>query len=103
MKTVARFVTRLQGKGDGLFFGSLYNAGVEYFKPNTIYEIKEVLGQLIISEIGQATGAGPDNCSSRYLNDPRVQFSWSYDIGEVISMGKNALLTETEHLAYINS
>lgn len=103
MKTVARILTRLQGEGDGnedgLFIGVLFKGGLDYFKPNTIYEIKETLGALTVVEVGRATGAGPNNCSSRNLDYSKVQFHWSSDIGHVIGHGAGIFLTEKEHIA----
>lgn len=99
MRTVARILTRFQGEGDGLFIGVLFKGGLDYFKPNTIYEIKEILGALTIVEVGRATGAGPNNCSSRNLDYSKVQFSWSSEIGHVIDHGAGIFLTEKEHIA----
>lgn len=87
MKTVARILTRLQGEGDGLFLGALFKGGSAYFKPNTIYEIRDVLGVLTIVEVGRATGAGSDNCSSRTLDHKKTQFSWFSDISHVMCLG----------------
>lgn len=98
MKTVARIVTRMQGEGDGLFLGALFKGGADYFKPNTIYEIKEVLGALTIVEVGRATGAGPNNCSSMNLDYSKVQFSWCSDISHVMCLGGSQFLTEEEYL-----
>ena len=99
MKTVARFVTRLQGDGDGLFIGALMSQGV--FKPNTVYEIKEILGELTIQEVGMACGAGPDNCVSS-LGDGKTMFHWGCEIGHIIAMhGRHMFLTIEEYKALI--
>lgn len=103
MKTVARIVTRLQGEGDGLFLGALFKGGDDYFKPNTIYEIKDVLGTLTIVEVGRATGAGPNNCSSTKLGHKKTQFSWCSDIGHVMFYGASIFLTEEEYLGSLNN
>jgi hypothetical protein len=97
MKTIARFITRLQGEGDGLFIGSLFHSGKDFLKPNTVYEIVDVLGQLTIKEVGQGTGAGHDNCVSRNLGHKDVQFSWASDIRHVLDIGKSFLLTVDEY------
>jgi hypothetical protein len=99
MKTVARILTRLQGEGDGLFVGALFKGGTEFFKPNTIYEIRECLGELRIVEVGQAAGAGPNNCASGYNRDNGTQFSWAEDIGNVLAKGGRIFLTREESLA----
>jgi hypothetical protein len=96
MKTVARILTRLQGDTDGLFVGSLFKGGRDYFKPNTIYEIVDILGVLTIKEVGRATGAGQDNCSSSKLDYSKVQFTWNTNIGHVFDCGSSMFLTEKE-------
>ena len=98
MKTVARILTRLQGEGDGLFLGALFKGGRDHFKPNTIYEIRDVFGTLTIAEVGRATGAGPDNCSSMKMDYSKVQFSWCSDISDAMSLGGSQFLTEKEWL-----
>ena len=99
MKTVARFVTRLQGEGDGLFIGVLMSQGV--FKPNTVYEIKEILGELTIREVGMACGAGSDNCVSNNLSDGKAMFHWACEIGHIIAMhGRHMFLTLKEYEAW---
>ncbi len=95
MKTVARFVTRLQGKGDGLFIGAMMQEGA--FKPNTVYEIKEIMGEYIISEVGMAAGAGSDNCVSNSMSENKTMFHWVCDIGNIIAVhGKHLFLTLKE-------
>ena len=96
MKTVARILTRLQGEEDGLFIGALFKGGREYFKPNTIYNIVDIMGTLAIVEAGRATGAGSDNCSSMKLDYSKVQFTWCSDVSRVFDVGKSAFLTEDE-------
>lgn len=95
--TVARIVTRLQGEGDGLFVGALFKNGRKHFKPNTIYEIRDIMGVLTIVEVGRATGAGPDNCISTKLHDKGTQFSWCSNIGSVIDHGESIFLTSDEY------
>lgn len=106
-KTVARIVTRFQGEGDGLFLGALMRGGRDHLKPNTIYEIRDVMGVLTIVEAGRATGAcsGEDsNCSSETMQDPRCQFSWAMDIGNILSQyNKTMFLTETEYIQLCES
>ena len=57
MKTnVARFVTRLQGKGDGLIMGSLLKEGEGLLKPNSVYNLYKchLTGDLILKFIGES-------------------------------------------------
>jgi hypothetical protein len=101
-KTVARFVTRFQGENDGLFIGALTNGGKGVLKPNTIYEIQEILGQLVIVEIGMACGAGTDNCLGDKYNSPGVMFHWGSDIGDLIaSYGGQMFLSAKEYVALL--
>ena len=56
MKTnVARFVTRLQGKGDGLIVGSLLSGGENLLKPNFVYNLHvcHMTGDLILRPVGE--------------------------------------------------
>ena len=102
MKRVARFVTRLQGKGDGLFVGSLTNEGA--FKPNTVYEIHEVLGEYVIKEIGMACGAGNDNCVTNTMSSGEAMFHWGCEIGDLLGMhGKHILLTLEEYKGLVQA
>lgn len=104
MKTVARMITRLQGEGDGLFIGALLKEGKGVLKPNTVYEIREVMGVLQIVEIGQGCGAGDDNCASNKMADGKTSFHWAQDIGNIIAChGKHMFLTLKEYLSLYNS
>lgn len=98
-KPIARFVTRLQGKGDGLFIGALMNEGA--FKPNTVYEIVDILGVHTIREVGMAIGAGCDNCISNSMVHPDVVFHWGSEIGYILeSYGKAVFLSLDEWKQY---
>ena len=102
MKTVARFITRLQGDGDGLFVGTLMKGGVGVLKPNTVYEIREILGELAIAEIGRGIGAGSDNCITNSMADGKNPFHWGQDIGSIIECHGSALfLTHEEYSEYV--
>lgn len=104
METIARFVTRFQGAGDGLFIGALFKAGEGKLKPNTIYEIRDVLGTLTIVEVGQATGAGSDNCVSDKMSEGKAPFHWAQDIGNIIAChGKHMFLTMKEYTELVKS
>lgn len=97
MKTVARIITRLQGEEDGLFIGTLMEGGKEHFKPNTVYEIREVLGTLTIVEISRGIGLGPDNGSNGKINEHGRLFHWAEDIGSILGKwGAGIFLTEDE-------
>jgi hypothetical protein len=98
MKTVARIVTRLQGENDGLFIGSLFKDGKGILKPNTIYELKEVLGTIELVEVGQACGGGPNNCKNDMMSSGEIMFHWGQDIGNIIgTKGPLMFLTLEEY------
>lgn len=96
--TVARFVTRMQGEGDGMFIGTLMQSGRAAFKPNTVYEIRDVMGVLTIVEVGQGVGAGSDNCVSNMMSEGKTPFHWCCEIGYIIDCyGKIMFLTYEEY------
>jgi len=98
IKPVARFVTRLQGEGDGLFVGSLFASAKGVLKPNTVYEIRDVMGTLTIVEVGQGVGAGQDNCVSNMMSEGKTPFHWGSDIGHTLDcFGKIMFLTYEEY------
>ena len=81
MKVIARIVTRMQGENDGLIIGAVLK-GHDYFKPSTVYQIVEIMGELIVQEVGDATPAKDEET----VADSVVSTSWSCEIGHVISM-----------------
>lgn len=100
MKVAARFITRMQGEGDGLFIGSVFNSSKHLFKPNTIYELVECLGVISLREVGQGTGAGVDNCVSTNYDHPDVNFSWMSSVDHALEDGgKKMFLTHKENQA----
>ena len=91
---VARFVTRLQGEGDGLFIGSVMKGGKSWFEPNTVYQIEDVMGVLQITPLGKANGAG----SGQNIGDDNTLWHWAMDIGDIIARwGRHMFLTKKEH------
>lgn len=80
MKTVARFTTRhVDGKpGEtDLFLGVMMKACSKVLKPDTIYEIRDVLGELMIVPVGPVAHPKTWNCDVSTILDGRI--------GEVIS------------------
>lgn len=101
MKTVARFVTRMQGNNDGLFIGTSL-LGQEDLEPNTVYEIRNVLGVLTIHKVGQSCGIDYNASeqvevkSKSHLWFGRL-FSWLYPIGDILEARQQSLfLTRDE-------
>lgn len=93
MRSIARLVTRLQGKGDGLIVGSTLE-GQSFFEPNTVYEIVEVLGVPTIRKIGKACGLDEHeklkNSSEGNLWFGKF-FSWAHGIAEILEARKSSL------------
>jgi hypothetical protein len=95
---VARFVTRIQGEGDGLFVGSVMKDGRSWFEPNTIYQIEDVMGVLQITPIGKANGAE----SGQNIGDDNTLWHWAQDIGSIIERwGRHMFLTKKEYASIL--
>lgn len=92
MKTIARLTTRLQGEGDGLMIGVALK-GHDFFEPNSVYEIVDVLGGIIIRKIGQGTPAE----EGETVADSPIGQHWCQHIGDVIGMaGSSLFITRKE-------
>lgn len=102
INTVARFVVRVS---DGLFIGCCYKQQLGTLKPNTVYEIRDVMGVLSIVELGQGIGGGPaeENCYANKITDI-TPFHWAQDIGDIIATQQNhILLTEKEYIQLLKN
>ena len=92
---IARFVTRGAGKKGGapvdLILGAAMK-GQKAFKPCRIYELRAVLGEIILVEIGpSALGPTPDTSAIGGT-------SWHHDISHIMRLnGKHIYLTYGEY------
>ena len=96
-RPVARLVTRMQGEDDGLMIGvTLRQQG--YFKPNTVYEIVEVLGVLTLREVGKACGFEKgDDPAQRHLAFKKY-FPWAEEIQNLLAVrGSRLFMTRAEY------
>jgi hypothetical protein len=97
MQTIARLVTRsarVDGKVD-LIIGSA-TKGETYLKPNTIYEIREVLDELMIVEVGPSAIQDPGEPSP-------LAVSWANTVNEILTNCSGAhLLTVKEAVSIVN-
>jgi hypothetical protein len=85
IKPLARLVFRGSGKNDGLIIGSSIKEH-NFFKPNTVYELREVLGEVVIKEVGPS-----------WLGDRKRQ-EWSRTIGDILDIhGSRAFLSKEEY------
>jgi hypothetical protein len=96
MKTLARFTIRPHedGKGD-LILGALYKAqNADLLKPGVIYEIREVMGELQIVDVGASA-------IRLNMNLGPIHVCWQHSVDYILSVsGKVHLLTENEFKEY---
>lgn len=96
MKTIARLTTRLQGEGDGLMLGVALK-GHNFFEPNSVYEIVEVLGTHVIRKVGQGTPGG----EGETVMDSPIRQHWAMDVGDLLGLaGANLFVTRAEMIEY---
>lgn len=92
IKTVGRFINRGADDKDGLLIGTAFRNNP--FKPNTVYEIVDILGELIIREVGKSIVA--DN--SETFRDSPMQLTWGSSIEQVLNTaGKYLFLSRDEY------
>lgn len=99
MKSIARFVRRDGGDEDGLLIGNMFKQGAKHFKPGYVYEIQEILGELVIKEVGKS-------CIPRRADEDFAGICayWASDISNlVMSAGKYLILTIDEMAQYLAS
>lgn len=94
LKRVGRIVIRPDenGEDEKLILGCSFNTGV--LKPGFVYEIQELLGQIIIREIGESS------CGYSHQNT-KGGISWCNDANQIIRTGTH-LLTDREYQENIN-
>jgi hypothetical protein len=93
MKTVARFVTRNSGDDkDGLILGVRMNDST--LKPGTVYEIQELIGELMVVEVGPSgvKPTIPDYLGGLY----HLPFCWGNCASTLLGWGKRIFMTEKE-------
>jgi len=89
MKPIARFVIRPdENKAGGRLMLGIDIAQVSSLKPNTIYQIEDILGELVIREVGQAV-IGKDGNELPYCN-------WGHAINDVLQFGDGKHLLTIE-------
>ena len=103
-KSLARLVYRNSGvhdDNDGLIIGALMTAGKSFFRKGYVYEIQEVLGEMVIKEMGPSwikptimSGKMVEGAEGAY--EARNQVCWSNAIGDVLTEEGLVFLTEDE-------
>lgn len=85
-KPIARLVFRGSGKNDGLILGVSIK-GHNFFKPNTVYELQEIMGEILIKEVGPS-----------WLGADKNRKEWGRTIGDIVEFNKGyAYLTKKEY------
>src|SRR5580658_488097 len=87
----ARFVVRKDEKG-GLILGKLNG---DLFKPNTVYQINEILGEFIIREVGESVITNPGENVKDSLHG--AQLNWGWDASRIVEDGSH-LYTREEYM-----
>jgi hypothetical protein len=80
VKSIARFATRhIDGKkGEtDLFLGVMFKCSTKALKPDHVYEIREILDELVIVDVGP--------CS-----DPKA---WNYDVNVILECHTHEIFT----------
>lgn len=101
MKMVARFVTRPTGKdGKGppdLILGAAFKGAESHLNAGKIYEIREILGELVIAEVGPAAIGWTHKTSLI------GRVSWTNDVNYILEMSRSHhLLTAAEFQEQVN-
>ena len=95
-KTIARFTTRPSATGStkpdlGLICCFKNN---DVIKANHVYEIKEIMGELMIVDLGEGAMLG---------ETPKKRYglpSWSQDISSILDMGGGRIILTKAELEY---
>lgn len=94
MKRVARFILRPsddEPEKGGLIIGACFK-GQKYFKPNEVWEVQEIMGELVLKRVGD----------SHITERNGLIASWCMDIGAILEItGRYLLLTVQELRAVI--
>jgi hypothetical protein len=92
MKAVGRFIFRGCDDKDGLIIGASFRS--HNFKPNTVYEIRDVVGELMVCEVGESIIAGRDET---YQEAPSRD-TWGSAIGDILANhGAELMLSRAEY------
>jgi hypothetical protein len=93
MRAIGRFIFRGCNDADGLLVGASFQ-GHDFFKPNTVYEFREVLGEVSIHAIGESI--------IRHIGEPATNansmLTWGSSIDQLLSeTDKELVLTREEY------
>lgn len=93
IKTIGRIVFRGCDETDGLLIGATFRSN-DFFKRNTVYEIRDVFGEISIHEIGESI--------VRHVGEPgtnsTANYTWGSTVGQLLDeMGPELVLTREEY------
>ena len=92
MKAVGRFIFRGCDDKDGLIIGASFRS--HDFKPNTVYEIRDVVGELMVCEVGESIIAGRDET----YHEAPSRDTWGSAIGDILANhGAELMLSRAEY------
>jgi hypothetical protein len=92
MKAVGRFIFRGCDDKDGLIIGASFRS--HNFKPNTVYEIRDVVGELMVCEVGESIIAGRDET----YHEAPSRDTWGSAIGDILANhGAELMLSRAEY------
>lgn len=105
---LARFVIRDSGEADskdGLFVGTLTQAGIKRFGRGHVFEIVEVLDEVLIKDLGPSyikptIESGRTKVCGGETHAVKNTVCWSTEIGSILNFeGKHLFLTEAEYVS----
>lgn len=96
MKVIARMTTRLAGEGDGMILCAAMK-GHDFFKPNTVYEMKEIFGEVVLREVGKSVIADE---GETYRESP-ISHTWGTDAGQLMAEFGGVMFLSREEYAQI--
>jgi hypothetical protein len=85
MKPIARMVFRGDGPEDGLLMATTIK-GHNFFKPNTVYELDEILGVIQLREIGPSMISQPGE--GQYINWGHAYYNLQIEFGPVVFLSR---------------
>jgi hypothetical protein len=85
MKAIARLLVRGGGRKDGIIIGVAMKGSRNVLKPATIYELREVLGEIVLVEAGPA-----------YCDDKPRSPGYGVDLSRLVEE-QHFYLTKEEH------
>jgi len=90
MRSVGRLVFRGSSKNGGLFIGCLFKTAKDFFKPNHVYEIQEIMGEVFLKDMGPSILTKPNKRRRNFPN-------WNCSINDILESGAPWVLTQKEY------